>query len=655
MIDYKSKVTEKLIETLESRIKSIQNKINTSEIQKGDYTQKGFIALLKETLMEVNKSQKLDRELHSRIRKLLATLTQFGILSSAAAWPRRYFYEMAYYREWEEPKERGLFKTLDALYHNRGFTKGWVDPKVSLARRELEEKFKSFYSIQPSVGWSEEKEPVDINQAALDLGRLLIRLFFFEGLAAELLEAFQSYEKFVYLARRRYRDHFVHLIYDFLMGCRILEGLLEKIHYNWKCYTDEVITIDNLRIRLMRSWLIACLLHDVGYSAETLEDLRETLQNQFFIKVPGFDLSELKLEIADYLEEEIDDFLRLLAFICAEDEFSFHFKQLNGLKGNEVYPEKLIHGSISALFADQLKKMDHGVAGALFVLLTLKIDIHEFTLEISDYNDKDMREKREEYREKRKEVLEDLFVGALAIALHNIRQRTYEGLTIDFRSHPISFLLMLCDDLHEWDRKSDYERTSEAFKAIFGFNVFPQIKDPNTLFIDKNIVTPVDGKSYETHSFFFYISDRVKAVFGKQMNVANELSNLLPSFRNIIQKFREPEEIKCEIEISLNKMKDIDISKKILLKTLALNLTNDVITLIYVGGDPRKRGEEGDRILELWKTFHRLFFKNLSNGPAICILHGYQEESVEIFFTAEYDKALKSYVIEEKLRPQPYK
>jgi len=265
------------------------------------------------------------------------------------------------------------------------------------------------------------------------------------------------------------------------------------------------------------------------------------------------------------------------------------------------------------------------------------------------------KERDEIYRKERSKILEDVVVAALAIALHNMRQTVYKGLTIDFRSHPISFLLMFCDDLHEWDRRHDWNLTSQAFKAIYGFEVFQKLKSPKYLLNEKVETACIDGDSFETESLFKYLRHRVKAIDGKKIDIYRNLSILLPSIQNIIKKSRTPEDIKYEIGKWIDSQ-NVELKIKILLKTLSYNITNDVITLTYVGGYERVRGNEGeDRVLSLWMTLNRLFSKNLSNGPSICILHGYDEERVELFFTAEYSTTLKCYKIEESLRPKPYR
>ncbi|MEO0113375.1 MAG: hypothetical protein ABIK80_05405, partial [candidate division WOR-3 bacterium] len=139
----------------------------------------------------------------------------------------------------------------------------------------------------------------------------------------------------------------------------------------------------------------------------------------------------------------------------------------------------------------------------------------------------------------------------------------------------------------------------------------------------------------------------------KENSKKGSLKDIRFKIEEKIKEEKIEEKIKEEkIEEKIKEEKKITKLAKELLRIISINLTEDIITLTYVGGDKGKRGEEDDRILQLWNRFYKLFYKNLSNGPAICILHGYEEEEVGPFFVAEYDPILKSYKIMEKYKPR---
>ena len=192
------------IETLKLRVKALRGSVDGSEMQRGRFFDTGFIPLLQETLTMINESDCLTPDLNIDIRRFLAELSRYHILPACAVWPRRYLYEKTYRRVWEKPEYRFIYKAFDALYRRKGFS-GWQDPLVEDTRKEFEETFKKFFSIRLSTEWDIENEtyresPLSLeNESALELGKMFVRLFYVEGLAAELLDSF-----FFFSSRRRH-------------------------------------------------------------------------------------------------------------------------------------------------------------------------------------------------------------------------------------------------------------------------------------------------------------------------------------------------------------------------------------------------------------------------------------------------------------------
>lgn len=241
--------------------------------------------------------------------------------------------------------------------------------------------------------------------------------------------------------------------------------------------------------------------------------------------------------------------------------------------------------------------------------------------------------------------------------MHNMRKRDVEGITIDFRSHPIAFLLMLCDDLHEWDREPEWSKEDKSITNVYGLNVFRQLDDPRQLFEDEARYN--DGTTDETFFSFlcrYLLSEEESEELQKKCK--DEFMKLLDS--SVEDSEKRSETIRKRIEEKTKKLENRKNEERYIVKVALMQLTNDVITFIYIGGDKDKMGEKEDRITKLWEKFKDLFVDNLSHGPAICILHGYSENLKEedkrnIFFTAEYDSALKIYDVDEERDPKKKK
>jgi hypothetical protein len=447
------------------------------------------------------------------------------------------------------------------------------------------------------------------------------------------------------------------------MGCRLLDDLSETIFRFWRIYDQDGgagLTVDELYIRVMRTWLIASLFHDVGYAAEILSEVSKKLQDLFFQHVPGFKLSRLTLTPEKYVDDEINDFLSLLAAVFKEDEFAFDLSEIKTAIQNRPSADSGIFTAMTALFRDQLEALDHGVVSALFLLLTLKVDIHEMAWQIDETLPIEAQiakgaEWRSNFHARRDGVIEDIVSASLAIALHNIRQTCYKGLTVDFTTHPIAYLLMLCDDLHEWDRKADWERTSQALRAVYGFRVFPRLGSAANVF--KNCVqkTSLHGENVQSETLFHFLCERVKRHGDSRVDcsdrrfraVVNQLENALAG-----AKTSDVWEVRRLLEkrlVSAMPLMEPPWAAPLIQAALQ-QLTNDVVSMTYIGGDrTRPWNNGGNRMREIWQTFETIYNKNLANGPAVCLLHGFDPESVELFFVAEYSNALKSYVVDRSL------
>jgi hypothetical protein len=649
---------KQLLELLHARIDSTRRPLSFANAQQAGYSQTSFVDALDEALDILNNSEEFPHDVNKTVRSVLADLTRMQVLPSALAWPRRYLYQMSYRRESDPPHQRFIYRALNAQLRIRGLAGGLDDPAAVGLKTEVESKFRDFYAIRPNAGWAKNPRSTakDSGEAAFELARLLIRVFFVEGLAVELLDAFRRYEQILYFAREKYRDHYSHVVYDFLLGCRILDGLEHRVHENWSIYSTEIPT-DEYYVRTMRSWLIASLFHDIGYAAEILGELRDQLQDSFFSHVPGFRLSELKLTKEEHIKDEVRDFLELLSLVFKEDEYSFSLQELGRVPGRDSARYDVgIFSAMGALFHDQLEQLDHGVASALFLLLTLKVDTHEIAWQVDPslpFAEKLQRrdEWRASFRKRREEAIEDIMVASLAIALHNIRQTAYRGLTVDFRTHPIAWTLMLCDDLHQWDRKADWERTQQALTAVYGFNVYPRLSSPAGMLDKDTAQSTLDGAQFRQSTFLVFLLDRVKIFAGVRVSADHQdVRFMLSALEAELQNHEgESNETTCRALRAWLKEQRVPQWVKVILDVALITLTSDVITFTYVGGDVEKGwAEQDNRMRDIWQTFETLYSRNLANGPAICVLHGYDEDNVRLFFVAEYDEYRKEYVVDAR-------
>jgi len=198
-----------------------------------------------------------------------------------------------------------------------------------------------------------------------------------------------SCEAMLYTVREGYRDHLHHVMNVCLLGMVLMEaGLFEKLDPKWKQMTED------LKRRRRRNWMLAGLLHDVGYG---LDLNRHMIPHLDFFKVcPS--LSRFQEDLAKAFEDSEQN-------LCKSLKQWFSFGTLSG-------------------------KLDHGIVSAMHLLFLAHAG-----------------EDLEEDAKPSEEWCEDICEAFEAIGKHNL-----EGIHIITGESPLAFLLLLCDHLQEWDR-----------------------------------------------------------------------------------------------------------------------------------------------------------------------------------------------------------
>lgn len=196
-----------------------------------------------------------------------------------------------------------------------------------------------------------------------------------------------SKEAILYTVRDGYRDHFHHVWNVCLLGMVLIDaGLLARIDPEWGSYNE----MHKQKIR--RNWLLAGLLHDVGYCLDLNRHLLSHLD--IFSKVPSISYFSNKL---------VEFFSEAEKALCAEMARNFNF--YNG------------------------RKLDHGITSSVAIHYLDRLDASVVCDDPS------------------KKWLNEIAMASEAIAKHNLKD-----VVIKPQESPLAFLLLLCDHLQEWDR-----------------------------------------------------------------------------------------------------------------------------------------------------------------------------------------------------------
>jgi hypothetical protein len=238
------------------------------------------------------------------------------------------------------------------------------------------------------------------------------------------------------LSRKPYRDHYLHQFQVFILGLCILDRLMER--------NQPDITTNPY---IDRQWLITSSFHDMAYPLQLYEDWAKG----FFEE--SLDIPDLgKLDIKSYFVDR--SLLSSIGFIidalCKQ-----HFDRQ--LKGNWLQEEK----ELILFFYDRISKIKHHcILSSLYLL--------------------------KQAQSEHPELLPDYFVpSALAIVLHhydqvfrklelppeeedtawkNLRGAKRVLSLLEFKTDPLTFLLMFCDSAQEWGRPKLEHPKPEDFK-----------------------------------------------------------------------------------------------------------------------------------------------------------------------------------------------
>ena len=213
-----------------------------------------------------------------------------------------------------------------------------------------------------------------------------------------IIDRLTDFQAFMYMTEAYYRDHILHQIRVAVLGDYLLTQIFAfpqpKSLVN---LASELLDMDEEEVR--RCWWIAALFHDIGMP---IARLNENLEVMISDMVKAYELDFMLPSRSILNLQSTPKNTELLDLIL--NRFSGNVKELiknaSGLRGGSL---------------------DHGVIGALSLLATVS---------------RNSRSTEKLYLE-----------AAYAICAHSLN-----GLSLSFEDNPLGFLLVICDEMQEWNR-----------------------------------------------------------------------------------------------------------------------------------------------------------------------------------------------------------
>lgn len=256
----------------------------------------------------------------------------------------------------------------------------------------------------------------------------------------KLLEFLSDHEYHSGELLKKHRDHYSHSAYVFALGL--------AIYANHNKYRDAIVDFykDNKNdeknkgfdLKFLYLWGLTALFHDIGYPFELAHEQIHTYVNELYgsteMKKPFVSYSNMKGDNDNYI-------LALNDKVRGEAKNIFNNKEVDNFNVNDLLArgiEKRLGLDFDILiemfnnrYQNREEFMDHAYFSSVLLIRQLVVSDVEFTMPIVD-------------------VL-------TAIAFHNNLKRDLsekKGLNTQVArdKHPLAFLLILCDELQNWDR-----------------------------------------------------------------------------------------------------------------------------------------------------------------------------------------------------------
>jgi hypothetical protein len=344
----------------------------------------------------------------------------------------------------------------------------------------------------------------------------------------DLLDVLRSYEENAATLIDKQRDHYIHSVNVFILGLSIYS---QNIHYRKAFDTrnldksDYPYSYDTLHEEFFYRWGIASLFHDVGYPVEII--------GKQITKFIDFATSvDSKIKVHSHLEFDNFNDLNSIIEIIPKREFTrtYYEKYDSCVYVDLLKPIDLLAHKLHLSLGVNLKEVkealdsfvyimaksgfvDHGFYSAIIVLRW-----YGFLIQSCKY--------KSEY------FFYPVVDSASAILLHNyyrnvIMKAPFNRGSLAPLDHPIAYLLILCDELQEWNREAygilDKKRVQAGEASIV-------ISDDrlDVTYISKKVGLP-EKFSQEKETLLMALLDMDK-VFEKGFCVGCESTDELISF-----------------------------------------------------------------------------------------------------------------------------
>ena len=476
-------------------------------------------------------------------------------------------------------KDLELYDDYDGRHNYKGILKASIDVFLNFeSDYTAKEVYRSFFMIYQITG--EDKSKREDNKKLISEPNTLLNL----------VNVMEKYEKNTGELIDRQRDHFIHSVNVFLLGLAIytknkkyrkaFNNYVKKSQYK-KYYGYENKEVS--REEFLYRWGVASLLHDIGYPFEIvgkqlkkiINDGVKSISNSYSVSL-GIDFdnfdefnSIVKMDPYDFADNyrkinkrsKVLDLYKptdILAHKVAKD-FNFSNEKFKLLK-------KHLNGFI--YYMREKDFIDHGFYSAILVL-------NSYGKIMQKYDKNDIF------------FFYPIVDSASAILLHNYYNKTLQKDPFNLKklspkSNPIAYLLILCDELQEWNRQP-FGQIDKQKLHVNELSISIGENSMDVIYIIKNGSMGL-GFSKDKKDFINNVLD-IESIFVKGIFVSSDVE---PDIEEGIMRNMDIEEIQAP-DILIKNIEE-------LASKIHANYNNRIN---HDYDDAVERGEEVDKNLEI--------------------------------------------------------
>jgi len=315
-------------------------------------------------------------------------------------------------------------------------------------------------------------------------------------------DQFSDFEGLLYGSNKKYRDHVIHTFRIWLLGVYILLTKTSETNTRIidKIVLDGIInSTDNNtkelfkpnKLELLSMWTLISLCHDLGYPLEKREEIIENTERMMTNFFPNASITMTYSNISGIHDDTIKNIVKFISSVI----------EVNQIEESSTEPKTKYSGRVQNKycnkFSKSLENFSHGIISAIILFKSLDyFSESDFSIE-GDYS-YSIDDAKQFYI--RREILRSIAMHTCSNVYH-------------IKTTTLPFLLILCDELQEWNRKAFIDFYSGKENITHDVVLDLDKLNENDVRICESLKFGTEPEYYKIFSKYFYQYEKYRKIF----------------------------------------------------------------------------------------------------------------------------------------------